>query len=155
MFNSYTDEWDAICTCFFIDTAHNIIEYIETIYHILKPGGIWINLGPLLYHYYDMPGEPSLELTLDQVLRIVKAVGFQIKVILKRMLYKTYIYFIPDTFISRVNIHSKPRLYDEICIQLFLFHCDKTIEVKVLYICEGKIMVNPFKYDRSLDRLSV
>ncbi|XP_030049589.1 carnosine N-methyltransferase isoform X2 [Microcaecilia unicolor] len=39
------DMWDCIATCFFIDTAHNIIDYIETIWKILKPGGIWINLG--------------------------------------------------------------------------------------------------------------
>ena len=27
-------------TCFFIDTAHNIIEYIEVISKILKDGGV-------------------------------------------------------------------------------------------------------------------
>ena len=36
-------------TVFFIDTAHNIIDYIETISKILKPGGVWINLGNDLY----------------------------------------------------------------------------------------------------------
>jgi len=41
---------DAVCTCFFIDTANNIIEYIQTIYSILKPGGIWINLGTHRVH---------------------------------------------------------------------------------------------------------
>ena len=40
-----SESWDCIATVFFIDTAHNIIAYIETIYKILKPGGIWINLG--------------------------------------------------------------------------------------------------------------
>ena len=37
--------WDAVVTCFFIDTAHNIVEYLEIIYKVLKPGGVWINLG--------------------------------------------------------------------------------------------------------------
>ncbi|MBA0757425.1 hypothetical protein Gotri_020526 [Gossypium trilobum] len=32
--------WDAVVTCFFIDTAHNIIEYIEIISRILKEGGV-------------------------------------------------------------------------------------------------------------------
>lgn len=41
----YKGEWDCVCTCFFIDTAKNIVEYIEVISNILKPGGIWINLG--------------------------------------------------------------------------------------------------------------
>ena len=26
-------------------------RYVELIYKILKPGGYWINLGPLLYHW--------------------------------------------------------------------------------------------------------
>lgn len=43
-----TDAWDCIATCFFIDTAHNVIDYVETIWNILKPGGVWINLGESL-----------------------------------------------------------------------------------------------------------
>lgn len=39
------ESWDCVATCFFIDTAHNVIEYMETIWKILKPGGAWINLG--------------------------------------------------------------------------------------------------------------
>uniref|UniRef100_A0A5F8GS36 Carnosine N-methyltransferase n=1 Tax=Monodelphis domestica TaxID=13616 RepID=A0A5F8GS36_MONDO len=41
---SECNTWDCIATCFFIDTAHNVIDYIDTIWKILKPGGIWINL---------------------------------------------------------------------------------------------------------------
>jgi carnosine N-methyltransferase len=37
--------WDAVVTCFFLDTAPNACVYIETINAILKPGGYWINLG--------------------------------------------------------------------------------------------------------------
>lgn len=40
-----SDSWDCVATCFFIDTAHNVIQYVETIWKILKPGGVWINLG--------------------------------------------------------------------------------------------------------------
>jgi carnosine N-methyltransferase len=46
-----------VVTCFFIDCANNIIEFIETIFRILKPGGSWINLGPLLYHFSETNGE--------------------------------------------------------------------------------------------------
>ena len=38
----YQDEasqWDAVVTCFFIDTAHNVIDYLERIRKLLKPGG--------------------------------------------------------------------------------------------------------------------
>ena len=43
--------FDCVVTCFFIDTAHNIVEYLEIIHHCLRKGGAWINLGPLLYHW--------------------------------------------------------------------------------------------------------
>lgn len=46
-------KWDCVVTCFFLDTAHNVMEYIECISKILKPGGLWVNLGPLLYHYSE------------------------------------------------------------------------------------------------------
>lgn len=45
------DMFNAVTTCFFIDTAPNLITYIETLHHCLKPGGLWINLGPLLWHF--------------------------------------------------------------------------------------------------------
>ncbi|XP_015888654.2 uncharacterized protein LOC107423585 isoform X1 [Ziziphus jujuba] len=72
--------WDAVVTCFFIDTAHNIVEYIEIISRILKDGGVWINLGPLLYHFADMYGqedEMSIELSLEDVKRVALHYGFQ------------------------------------------------------------------------------
>ena len=40
-------------TCYFIDTAHNVIAYIENISKILKPGGYWINLGKLKAAGYE------------------------------------------------------------------------------------------------------
>uniref|UniRef100_A0A452ZJ14 Uncharacterized protein n=1 Tax=Aegilops tauschii subsp. strangulata TaxID=200361 RepID=A0A452ZJ14_AEGTS len=36
---SQESAWDAVVTCFFLDTAHNIVEYIEIISKILKDGG--------------------------------------------------------------------------------------------------------------------
>ena len=48
---------DVVVTSFFIDCARNVLEFIETIHRVLKTGGIWINLGPLLYHFADMPGK--------------------------------------------------------------------------------------------------
>lgn len=65
-------------TCFFIDTANNIIKYIKTIYEILKKGGIWVNCGPLLYHYTDVQGECSIELSWEEVEHIIEKIGFRI-----------------------------------------------------------------------------
>ncbi|GER43366.1 S-adenosyl-L-methionine-dependentmethyltransferases superfamily protein [Striga asiatica] len=74
--------WDAVVTCFFIDTAHNIVEYIEIISRILKDEGVWINLGPLLYHFADMynqDDEMSIELSLEDVKRVACHYGFEIE----------------------------------------------------------------------------
>lgn len=49
--------FDVVAAPFFLDTAHNAIEYIETIFQALRPGGFWINLGPLLWHYVDQREE--------------------------------------------------------------------------------------------------
>ncbi|KAM1492435.1 hypothetical protein EV2_025128 [Malus domestica] len=78
IFVERTGVWDAVVTCFFIDTAHNIIEYIEIISRILKDGGVWINLGPLLYHFADVYGqdEISIELSLEDVKRVALHYGF-------------------------------------------------------------------------------
>ncbi|GAV53372.1 hypothetical protein ZYGR_0AI06560 [Zygosaccharomyces rouxii] len=43
--------FNVVITNFFIDTASNIIDYLHSISHVLIPGGIWINFGPLLYHF--------------------------------------------------------------------------------------------------------
>ncbi|WAQ94499.1 CARME-like protein [Mya arenaria] len=61
---------------FFIDTAHNIIAYVEKIFEILKPGGYWVNMGPLLYHYADMPNEVSIELAYEDVRSVIEKMGF-------------------------------------------------------------------------------
>ena len=74
----YIGSQDTVATCFFIDCAHNIVDFIQTIHKVLKPGGYWINLGPLLYHFSDMPGETSIEPSYDCVQGIIKDIGFEI-----------------------------------------------------------------------------
>ncbi|CAH9142954.1 unnamed protein product [Cuscuta epithymum] len=74
--------WDAVVTCFFLDTAHNIVEYIEVISKILKDDGVWINLGPLLYHFADMyslEDEMSIELSLEDVKKVAFHYGFKLE----------------------------------------------------------------------------
>ncbi|CCW60558.1 unnamed protein product [Phytomonas sp. EM1] len=68
--------WSAVVTCFFIDTAHNIIEYLEIIYNLLVPGGYWVNVGPLLYHFADSVEDMSIELSLGEVLTVAQRIGF-------------------------------------------------------------------------------
>lgn len=61
------EEFDGIVTCFFLDTANNVFNYIDTIGYILKRGGIWINYGPLLYHFKGVQGEISVEISWEQL----------------------------------------------------------------------------------------
>lgn len=79
----YEGAFDAVATCFFIDTAHNVMEYLETIWAVLRPGGCWVNLGPLLYHWADSLAdassspELSIELSLEDVEQIALQLGFE------------------------------------------------------------------------------
>lgn len=74
----YTESecWNCVATCFFIDCAPNVVQFIETIYRILHPGGLWINLGPLLYHYSDMKHEKSIEPSFEVVKEAIHKMGF-------------------------------------------------------------------------------
>ncbi|KAK1423764.1 hypothetical protein QVD17_19072 [Tagetes erecta] len=73
---SQVGAWDAVVTCFFLDTAHNIVR---------------INLGPLLYHFADMYGhedEMSVELCLDDVKKVATHYGFELE--LEKTIETTY-----------------------------------------------------------------
>lgn len=65
-------KFDVIVTLFFIDTARNLLHYFETIRDLLKPGGVWINLGPLLYG-----SRPLVELSLDEIINILESMEFK------------------------------------------------------------------------------
>jgi len=101
----YMCHFDVVVTCFFIDTAPNVINYIETIKHCLKSNGLWINIGPLLWHFESAPipaerktqahrshdtpashlsssagiGEPgSFELSNDELMALLERFDFEI-----------------------------------------------------------------------------
>ncbi|KAK1814063.1 hypothetical protein LTR12_011581 [Friedmanniomyces endolithicus] len=57
----YENAFDAVTTCFFIDTSSNVIDYIETVKHTLKPDGVWVNIGPLLWHFEATPTPAATE----------------------------------------------------------------------------------------------
>ena len=96
-YETQENEWDCVLTCFFIDTAPVVFEfplfsffdrsYIEVIHKILKPGGYWINLGPLLYHWQcteditmeemDERYEQSFELSFEEIEEAMKRKGFK------------------------------------------------------------------------------
>lgn len=63
--------YDIIVTHYFIDTARNLMSYLETIYALLSPGGAWINFGPLLYGT-----GPWVQLSLDEIVLVSEELGF-------------------------------------------------------------------------------
>lgn len=72
--NSVHDQrFDAVVTCYFMDTGRSIIEYIEVIKRVLRPGGLWINTGPLHYHH---PG--AVPYSYRDVLSIIELMGFDL-----------------------------------------------------------------------------
>lgn len=102
---SLTGSWDVCVTCFFLDTARNVVEYLETIHGLLKPGGLWINCGelhcfpprvcfeakchlirlspatgPTLWHFENDRDASSLELPLEDVKAVARKIGFEISV---------------------------------------------------------------------------
>mgnify|MGYP000855207218 CR=1 FL=1 len=68
-----TLQFDVIVTYFFIDTARNLVAYFDTIKRLLRPGGHWVNLGPLLYGT-----APMVQLSLEEIIVIVEeGLGFE------------------------------------------------------------------------------
>ncbi|KAJ6785486.1 hypothetical protein PWT90_01196 [Aphanocladium album] len=72
IFNHEAGSYDVLMTYFFIDTARNLMTYFDTITKLLKPGGYWINLGPLLYGT-----GPMVQLSLDEIVSITETMGFK------------------------------------------------------------------------------
>jgi len=66
--------YDAVVTHFFLDTAPNILTYLETLHSSLKPGGVWVNFGPLLYGT-----APAVQLSMDEVIAVAEDLGFEIE----------------------------------------------------------------------------
>ncbi|KIY62554.1 N2227-domain-containing protein [Cylindrobasidium torrendii FP15055 ss-10] len=66
-------KWDFIVTAFFIDTAPNVFATLEHIHTLLAPNGLWVNLGPLLWH----TGTAKVQLSLEEVMATVREIGFE------------------------------------------------------------------------------
>jgi hypothetical protein len=65
--------YGAITTCYFIDTATNIYEYILTIKNLLRSDGLWINVGPVQWHR-----NAQLQPSVNELRQLIELVGFKI-----------------------------------------------------------------------------
>ncbi|WEJ94182.1 N2227-domain-containing protein [Yamadazyma tenuis] len=62
-----------IVTAFFIDTAENLMDYLDSINSLVKPfrNSYWINIGPLKYG-----SAPKVELNMDELAHLRTALGW-------------------------------------------------------------------------------
>ena len=67
-------QYGSLVSMFFIDTATNIYEYIMSIRHLLKNGGVWINLGPVQWHQ-----NCQLHPTTNELRDMIEAAGFEVQ----------------------------------------------------------------------------
>ena len=67
-------QYGSLVSVFFIDTATNIFEYILTIRHSLRLGGVWINYGPVQWHQ-----NAQLHPTTNELRDMIEAAGFEVK----------------------------------------------------------------------------
>ena len=71
-----SEGYDFIVTLFFIDTSLDVFATMKHIFSLLRPGGSWINLGPLLW---TGGAKAKVELSLDEVLLAAEKIGFALE----------------------------------------------------------------------------
>lgn len=89
-------EFDAVVTLFFIDMADNVIDFVSNIHRLLKPGGLWINLGRTLLSFLSFSSiqlctpDPysftalkwgsyaELQLSAEEVVQLAELLGFDV-----------------------------------------------------------------------------
>lgn len=92
-------KWQGVASCFFLDTAPNIVEYLQVIWNMLEDNGIFINFGPLLFHWSGPSRRPddmshknyllkhsdmderyleSVEMSWDDICEVLYNIGFEI-----------------------------------------------------------------------------
>lgn len=77
--------FDAVATCYFLDTASVVVDYVRIIHGLLRAGGVWVNFGPLHFHWADADededaGDPnfgrSMELSWESLKACILKAGF-------------------------------------------------------------------------------
>jgi len=92
-------KWKAIVSCFFLDTASCIVEYLKVMWDILDDDGVLVNIGPLHYHWQGPPFRPddvsfsnykiknkhldkrylqSVDMTWEDVREVLWRIGFEV-----------------------------------------------------------------------------
>ena len=96
---SESKAWDCVVACFFLDAVPNVVQYLQVVYHMLKPNGVLINLGPLHWHWsgpsmglednaiedyetrwkhLDSRYMTSIDLTWEDIKQVMLNIGFEL-----------------------------------------------------------------------------
>jgi len=70
-------KFDVIVSCFFLDTALNVMDYLKVITYLLKPGGYLISMGPLIYGRVNTNNSASVELTYEELKSVLPGFGLE------------------------------------------------------------------------------
>jgi len=68
-------KFDAIVTCFFLDTVVDVCELVQVLDDLLEEGGLWINVGPLNWRK-----EARLKLNWSEIVTLWKGLGYDFEV---------------------------------------------------------------------------
>lgn len=71
---AHAGQYDSIVTLFLLDTAENALAYLDALHLLLKPGGVWINYGPLKWG-----SAPQVEFNLDELHQALPQLGFVVE----------------------------------------------------------------------------
>ncbi|KAI0060029.1 N2227-domain-containing protein [Artomyces pyxidatus] len=69
------EQYDAVVSLFFIDVSENVIDFLANIHRLLKPGGLWVNLGPLKWGDHS-----QLQLSAEEVIKLAGLIGLDVDV---------------------------------------------------------------------------
>mmetsp|Transcript_40982 Transcript_40982/g.112696 ORF Transcript_40982/g.112696 Transcript_40982/m.112696 type:complete len:361 (-) Transcript_40982:111-1193(-) len=59
---------DGVITAFALDATPNVLRFIRTVAHVLRPGGLWANFGPLAYDAdHDEAHGQGMELSWEEL----------------------------------------------------------------------------------------
>jgi hypothetical protein len=101
---SHAHSFGAVLTCFFIDTATNIYEYLQMMQHLIRPGGLWVNVGPVQWHRHAV-----LQPSVDELYDLVVSFGFDVlhwKIDVNPVAYRHYEDPIDTSFVRSTNYEA-------------------------------------------------
>ncbi|KAK7434080.1 hypothetical protein VKT23_020406 [Stygiomarasmius scandens] len=102
-----SEKYDAVVTLFFIDVSENIIDFLSNIHRLLKPGGLWINLGPFKWGSFS-----QLQLSAEEVLDLSERLGFKVNHDSRRSIEAVYAHQVDSllkyTYVTQFWTARKP-----------------------------------------------